>query len=167
MGGRRLVKDASSGISGGEQEGTNFDTGGFVQLVCFHSPRYHPSHHQLEREEKRRTRSAERAPIVPSGILHERAQDHLRQHERAPRRRQSPRARRPTEMTISTAPPPGTSVGLKTTFRRTDMASARFRSITLKMFLDGPRGKMAHALGVAHSIRKVKYLREIGSVEAF
>jgi hypothetical protein len=67
---------------------------------------------------------------------------------------------------ISTAPPPGTSVGLKTTFRGTDMASARLRSISSKMFLEGPRGRMAHALGVAHSVRKVKHLREIGSVEA-
>lgn len=32
----RLVSDASRGKSGGEWEGTNLDTGRFVQLVRFH-----------------------------------------------------------------------------------------------------------------------------------
>jgi hypothetical protein len=70
------------------------------------------------------------------------------------------RACRPTEMAISTAPPPGTSVGLKTTLRATDMASARLRSISFRMSLDGPRRRMVHAFGVEHSVRKVKYLWE-------
>ena len=70
------------------------------------------------------------------------------------------RACKPTEMAISTAPPPGTSVGLKTTLRATDMASAKLRSISLRMSLDGPRRRMVHALGVVHSVRKAKYLRE-------
>ena len=68
------------------------------------------------------------------------------------------RACRPTEMAISTAPPPGTSVGLKTTLRATDMASAKLRSISFRMSLDGPRRRMVHAFGVEHSVRKVKYL---------
>jgi hypothetical protein len=34
--GRRLVSDASDGKSRGEWEGTDLDTGGFVQLVRFH-----------------------------------------------------------------------------------------------------------------------------------
>ena len=69
------------------------------------------------------------------------------------------RACRPTEMAISTAPPPGRSVGLKTTLRATDMASARLRSISFRMSLDGPRRRMVQALGVVHSVRKEKYLR--------
>ena len=68
------------------------------------------------------------------------------------------RACRPTEMAISTAPPPGTSVGLNTTLRATDIASARLRSISFSTSLDGPRSNMVHAFGVVHSVRKVKYL---------
>jgi hypothetical protein len=65
---------------------------------------------------------------------------------------------RPTETAISTAPPPGTSVGLNTTLRATDIASAKLRSISFKMSLDGPRRRMVQAFGVVHSVRKVKYL---------
>lgn len=50
-------------------------------------------------------------------------------------------------------------MGLKTTLRATDMASARFLSISLRMSFDGPRRRMVHALGVLHSVRNVKYLR--------
>lgn len=64
----------------------------------------------------------------------------------------------PTLMAISVAPPPGARVGLKTTFRATDMASARLRSISLRMSFDGPRRRMVQAFGVWHSVRKVKYL---------
>lgn len=66
----------------------------------------------------------------------------------------------PTLMAISVAPPPGARVGLKTTFRATDIASARLRSISFRMSFDGPRRRIVHALGVLHSVRKVKYLRK-------
>jgi len=62
-----------------------------------------------------------------------------------------------TEMAISVAPPPGARIGLKTTFRATDMASAKFRSISFRMSLEGPRSRMVHALGEAHFSKKVKY----------
>lgn len=62
-----------------------------------------------------------------------------------------------TEMAISVAPPPGARIGLKTTFRATDMASAKFRSISLRMSFEGPRRRMVHALGDLHWSRKVKY----------
>jgi len=68
-------------------------------------------------------------------------------------------------MAISVAPPPGQRVGLKTTFRATDMASARFRSISLRMSLEGPRRRIVQALGEVHLVRKVKYLRERGTGE--
>jgi hypothetical protein len=64
----------------------------------------------------------------------------------------------PTLIAISVAPPPGAKSGLNTTFLATDMASARFRSISFKMSFEGPRRKMVHAFGVLHSVRKVKYL---------
>ena len=63
-----------------------------------------------------------------------------------------------TKVAISTAIP-GTSVGLKTTLRVTDMASARLRSTSFEMTLDSSRRSMVHALGVVYSVRKVKYLR--------
>lgn len=65
---------------------------------------------------------------------------------------------RPTLMAISVAPPPGARMGLNTTLRATDIASARLRSISLRMSFDGPRRRMVHAFGVVHSVRKVKYL---------
>ena len=65
---------------------------------------------------------------------------------------------RPTLTAISVAPPPGASIGLKTTLRATDIASARLRSISFRMSLEGPRRRIVHALGVSHSVRKVKYL---------
>ena len=68
------------------------------------------------------------------------------------------RACRPTATAISTAPPPGTSVGLKTTLRATDIASARLRSISFRMSFEGPRRRIVQAFGVVHSVRKVKYL---------
>lgn len=63
-----------------------------------------------------------------------------------------------TNMAISVAPPPGARTGLKKTFRATDMASARLRSISLRMSFDGPRRRIVHALGNEHSSRNVKYL---------
>jgi hypothetical protein len=63
-----------------------------------------------------------------------------------------------TEMAISVAPPPGARIGLKTTFRATDMASARFRSISFKMSFDGPRKRIVHAFGDLHSSKNEKYL---------
>ena len=63
-----------------------------------------------------------------------------------------------TEMAISVAPPPGARMGLKTTFRATDMASARFRSISFKMSFDGPRRRIVHAFGDLHSSKNEKYL---------
>jgi len=126
------------------------------------------------REEKRRTRSSVRARLAfpPAFCMSVRgitssASATARNGPALTPVTARARACRPTEMAISTAPPPGTSVGLKTTLRATDMASARLRSISFKMSLDGPRRRMVHALGVVHSVRKVKYLREIGSVEAF
>lgn len=67
---------------------------------------------------------------------------------------------RRTEMAISVAPPPGARSGLKITFRATDIASARFRSISLITSLEGPRSKIVHAFGVLHLVKNVKYLRE-------
>jgi phage gp16-like protein len=64
-------------------------------------------------------------------------------------------------MAISVAPPPGARVGLKTALRATDMASARFLSISLRMSFDGPRRRIVQALGVVHSVRNVKYLRRV------
>ena len=61
-------------------------------------------------------------------------------------------------MAISVAPPPGAKVGLNTTLRATDMASAKLRSISFSTSLDGPRKRIVHALGVVHLVRKVKYL---------
>jgi hypothetical protein len=65
---------------------------------------------------------------------------------------------RATLMAISVAPPPGASDGLNTTFLATDMASAKLRSISLRISFEGPRRRMVHALGDLHSVRKVKYL---------
>jgi hypothetical protein len=65
---------------------------------------------------------------------------------------------RPTAMAISVAPPPGARIGLKTTLRATDIASARLRSISLRMSFEGPRSKIVHAFGETHSERNVKYL---------
>lgn len=65
---------------------------------------------------------------------------------------------RRTLTAISVAPPPGASRGLKKTFRATAMASARLRSISFRMSLEGPRRRIVHALGDVHSVRKVKYL---------
>jgi len=64
-----------------------------------------------------------------------------------------------TDIAISVAPPPGARIGLKTTFRATDIASARFRSISFRMSFEGPRRRIVHALGDLHSSKKVKYLR--------
>lgn len=64
----------------------------------------------------------------------------------------------PTLTAISVAPPPGASNGLKKTFRATDMASARLRSISLRISLEGPRRRIVQAFGDAHSVRNVKYL---------
>ena len=65
---------------------------------------------------------------------------------------------KPTLTAISVAPPPGARIGLKNTLRATDIASARFRSISFRMSFDGPRSRIVHAFGVVHSVRKVKYL---------
>jgi hypothetical protein len=65
-----------------------------------------------------------------------------------------------TLIAISVAPPPGANVGLNTTFRATDMASARFRSISLRISFDGPRSKIVQAFGDLHSSMNVKYLRK-------
>ena len=65
-----------------------------------------------------------------------------------------------TEMAISVAPPPGARIGLNTTFRATDIASAKFRSISLRISLEGPRRRMVQALGDLHSSRKEKYLKK-------
>lgn len=65
---------------------------------------------------------------------------------------------RPTLIAISVAPPPGARMGSKKTFRATDMASARLRSISFKMSFEGPRSRIVHAFGVEHSVKKVKYL---------
>ena len=65
---------------------------------------------------------------------------------------------RTTLTAISVAPPPGARVGLKTTLRATAMASARLRSISFRMSLDGPRRRIVQAFGVVHSVRNVKYL---------
>lgn len=57
---------------------------------------------------------------------------------------------KPTLMAISVAPPPGARIGLKKTFRATDIASARLRSISLRMSFEGPRRRIVHAFGVLH-----------------
>jgi len=44
--------------------------------------------------------------------------------------------------------------------RATDIASARLRSISFNMSFDGPRRRIVHAFGVAHFVKKVKYLNE-------
>ena len=98
------------------------------------------------REEKRRTRSAVRARMAfpPAfctsvrGITSSASTTAQNGPTLTP---VTARARvcRPTEMVISTAPPPGRSVRLKTTLRATDMASTRLQSISFKMSLDGPR----------------------------
>lgn len=62
-------------------------------------------------------------------------------------------------MAISVAPPPGARTGLKNTLRATDIASARFRSISFRMSFEGPRRSIVHALGAVHSTRNVKYLK--------
>ena len=49
-------------------------------------------------------------------------------------------------------------MGLKTTFRATDMASARFRSISFRISFDGPRRRIVHAFGDLHSSKNEKYL---------
>ena len=67
---------------------------------------------------------------------------------------------KPTEIAISVAPPPGASVGLNTTLRATDIASARLRSISFNMSFEGPRRRIVHAFGVVHFVKKVKYLRQ-------
>lgn len=71
---------------------------------------------------------------------------------------------RPTLMAISVAPPPGANIGLKKTFRATDMASARLRSISFRMSFEGPRRRIVHAFGVLHSVRNVKYLSKEGAM---
>ena len=52
-----------------------------------------------------------------------------------------------TLIAISVAPPPGASRGLNTTFRVTDIASTRLRSISLRMSFETPRSRIVHALG--------------------
>mmetsp|Transcript_10356 Transcript_10356/g.26559 ORF Transcript_10356/g.26559 Transcript_10356/m.26559 type:complete len:238 (+) Transcript_10356:362-1075(+) len=58
---------------------------------------------------------------------------------------------------ISIAPPPGTSRGSMHTLRATPIASARLRSTSFRMSLEGPRSMMVHALGSTQSITKLKY----------
>ena len=61
-------------------------------------------------------------------------------------------------MAISVALPPGVSIRLKTTLQVMDIASARLQSILFGMSLEGPWRRIVHALGISHSVRKVKYL---------
>lgn len=63
----------------------------------------------------------------------------------------------PTLIAISVAPPPGISFGLKTALRATDIASARFRSISWRMSFEGPRSKIVQAFGFLHFVKSVKY----------
>mmetsp|Transcript_35197 Transcript_35197/g.99642 ORF Transcript_35197/g.99642 Transcript_35197/m.99642 type:complete len:320 (-) Transcript_35197:1151-2110(-) len=58
---------------------------------------------------------------------------------------------------ISTAPPPGTSLGFRHTFLATPMASARLRSTSFKMSLEGPRSMMVQAFGSSQSMTNAKY----------
>mmetsp|Transcript_62242 Transcript_62242/g.126486 ORF Transcript_62242/g.126486 Transcript_62242/m.126486 type:complete len:247 (+) Transcript_62242:425-1165(+) len=66
-------------------------------------------------------------------------------------------SRRPCEMAISVAPPPGRSFGSNTTLRATPMASCKLRSISLSTSLEPPRSRMVQAVGSLHSSRKLKY----------
>mmetsp|Transcript_6791 Transcript_6791/g.28099 ORF Transcript_6791/g.28099 Transcript_6791/m.28099 type:complete len:227 (+) Transcript_6791:3909-4589(+) len=58
---------------------------------------------------------------------------------------------------ISTAPPPGSSLGSCTTFLATPIASWRLRSTSLRTSLEAPRRMMEHALGSLQSTKKEKY----------
>jgi hypothetical protein len=42
--------------------------------------------------------------------------------------------------------------------RERGTASARLRSISFRMSLEGPRSRMVHTLEISHSARNVKYL---------
>mmetsp|Transcript_6548 Transcript_6548/g.9534 ORF Transcript_6548/g.9534 Transcript_6548/m.9534 type:complete len:222 (-) Transcript_6548:1004-1669(-) len=66
-------------------------------------------------------------------------------------------ARRPTLIAMSTAPPPGRSLGLRNTLRATSMASCRLRSISMSTSLEAPRNTMVHAFGFLHCSMYVKY----------
>lgn len=66
----------------------------------------------------------------------------------------------PTLMAISVAPPPGARIGLKYTLRATERASARLRSISLRISFEGPRRRIVHAFGSAQAVRNVKYLKK-------
>ena len=50
------------------------------------------------------------------------------------------------------------------TFRATDIASWRFRSISLRISFEGPRRRIVHALGTLHFRIKVKYSSPIFSI---
>mmetsp|Transcript_23886 Transcript_23886/g.58543 ORF Transcript_23886/g.58543 Transcript_23886/m.58543 type:complete len:249 (+) Transcript_23886:245-991(+) len=60
-------------------------------------------------------------------------------------------------MAISTAPPPGSSLGSCTTLRATPMASCRLRSTSFSTSRLAPRRMMLHALGSTQSTKNVKY----------
>ena len=55
------------------------------------------------------------------------------------------------------APPPGSNFGSCTTFLRTCIASWIFLLTSFNTPLDPPQGRMVHAFGSLHSLRKVKY----------
>mmetsp|Transcript_95723 Transcript_95723/g.249366 ORF Transcript_95723/g.249366 Transcript_95723/m.249366 type:complete len:418 (-) Transcript_95723:500-1753(-) len=58
---------------------------------------------------------------------------------------------------ISTAPPPGSSLGSRMMFLATLKASCRFRSISFSTSREAPRKITEQALGSLHSVMKVKY----------
>lgn len=74
----------------------------------------------------------------------------------------------PMLMAISVAPLPGTRIGLKYILRVTERvsarASARFRSISLRMSFEGPRRRIVHTFGLVQAVRKVKYYALTGKV---
>mmetsp|Transcript_21870 Transcript_21870/g.55479 ORF Transcript_21870/g.55479 Transcript_21870/m.55479 type:complete len:323 (-) Transcript_21870:663-1631(-) len=61
-----------------------------------------------------------------------------------------------TEMAISHAPPPGTSMGDWKMLRATDMASIKLRSTSLSTSFEAPRSRIVQALGASQSMKKVK-----------
>jgi len=61
------------------------------------------------------------------------------------------------EISISVAPPPGTSLGLTKTFLATPRASYKFLSISLRTSFEAPLKRIVQAFGFLHSVMNEKY----------
>mmetsp|Transcript_47647 Transcript_47647/g.69864 ORF Transcript_47647/g.69864 Transcript_47647/m.69864 type:complete len:318 (-) Transcript_47647:49-1002(-) len=68
-----------------------------------------------------------------------------------------------TASAISTAPPPGSSLGSRATLRDTSMQSCKLRSTSLRRSFEGPRRRIVQAFGDLQSTKNEKYSSPIFS----